>query len=498
MNRRPVTHHRRDSGQALVEFSLAIMVFLVMVLALFDLGRGVYMYNGVSEAAREIARVTAVHPGVTLGASTETADRIAVQRALVPGLGDAQLRMRHRHRRRQPQRPVHQRRLRPGHDRRDLHPHLPARPGWTHHPHGLERGATPMSTRPVMRILSKAAVPSAGAISSTHRAERERGQILVLFALGAVAMIAMVGLVLDGGSTFAQRRDQQNGADLAALAGANAYLNSYVDTGSIGTATAAARSAALAAATTNGYPHGGDIAVTATVNLLSAGAEVKVDITKPHENSFARVMGFERWDVGVTATAETGAIDTGVGAAPWIMNINAFRGNGTPEVRQGQPDRLRRGQRRLPGQRRGPRLDRLQRQQQRQHQRGATGSSAGSNVVTATVGFDQYIGQHNQGNHTALYPTVNSYLAGKDVPIPIVGPCPAGSPNPDGCFKGWAMFHVISASGGSDKTITGYFLTNFIRQPLTVGECTAAMQAAGTCGRIPESVFGAYAVRLSN
>ena len=78
---------RRDSGQALVEFSLAIMVFIVMVVALFDLGRGVYMYNGVSEAAREIARVTAVHPGLTLGASTETADRLAVQRALVPDLG---------------------------------------------------------------------------------------------------------------------------------------------------------------------------------------------------------------------------------------------------------------------------------------------------------------------------------------------------------------------------------------------------------------------------
>lgn len=79
--------NRDDDGQALVEFSLAIMVFLVMVLALFDLGRGVYVYNGVSEAAREIARVTAVHPGVTLGASTETADRLAVQRALVPDLG---------------------------------------------------------------------------------------------------------------------------------------------------------------------------------------------------------------------------------------------------------------------------------------------------------------------------------------------------------------------------------------------------------------------------
>jgi hypothetical protein len=122
----------------------------------------------------------------------------------------------------------------------------------------------------------------------------------------------------------------------------------------------------------------------------------------------------------------------------------------------------------------------------------------GDNVITATIGFDQYIGQHNEGYHNTLFGDVNAALAGRDVPIPIVGSCPAGSPEPDGCFKGWAMFHVISASGGSDKTITGYFLGNFIRQPLSVGACTAAMQAAGTCGRIPESVFGAYAVRLSN
>jgi Flp pilus assembly protein TadG len=85
--RRPLRQRRdRQSGQALVEFSLAIIVFIVMVLALFDLGRGVYLYNGVSEAAREIARATAVHPGIVLGASDETADRVAVQRTLVPGM----------------------------------------------------------------------------------------------------------------------------------------------------------------------------------------------------------------------------------------------------------------------------------------------------------------------------------------------------------------------------------------------------------------------------
>ena len=78
---------RRDAaGQALVEFSLAVPVFVLMLLAVFDLGRGVYTYNGLSEAAREIARVTAVHPGLVLGASQQTADRVAVQQGLTPGM----------------------------------------------------------------------------------------------------------------------------------------------------------------------------------------------------------------------------------------------------------------------------------------------------------------------------------------------------------------------------------------------------------------------------
>jgi hypothetical protein len=68
----------------------------------------------------------------------------------------------------------------------------------------------------------------------------------------------------------------------------------------------------------------------------------------------------------------------------------------------------------------------------------------------------------------------------------------------NGCFKGWALFHVISVSGGSNKDITGYFLSDFVSLPLTVGECTPAQQAAGTCGVISQSPFGAYVVRLTN
>ena len=74
------------AGQATVEFSLAVLVFLTILAGMFDLGRAVYTYNGVAEAAREIARVTSVHPGTTLGTSSETLAVIGSQQGLVPGL----------------------------------------------------------------------------------------------------------------------------------------------------------------------------------------------------------------------------------------------------------------------------------------------------------------------------------------------------------------------------------------------------------------------------
>ena len=61
-------------------------MFLLILMAIFDLGRGVWMYNGLSEAAREIARTTSVHPGNPLGTSTDTLDTINVQKRLVPAM----------------------------------------------------------------------------------------------------------------------------------------------------------------------------------------------------------------------------------------------------------------------------------------------------------------------------------------------------------------------------------------------------------------------------
>ena len=48
---------------------------------------------------------------------------------------------------------------------------------------------------------------------------RDRGQTIVIAALSLVAIIAMVGLLIDGGTAFAQQRIAQNGTDGAANAG---------------------------------------------------------------------------------------------------------------------------------------------------------------------------------------------------------------------------------------------------------------------------------------
>jgi Flp pilus assembly protein TadG len=55
-----------------------------------------------------------------------------------------------------------------------------------------------------------------------HTTNRQQGQVLVLFALGLVGFLALLGLVIDGGFLYVQRRTAQTAADAGALAGARA------------------------------------------------------------------------------------------------------------------------------------------------------------------------------------------------------------------------------------------------------------------------------------
>jgi len=73
-------------GQALVEFALVLPVIVLVIFALFDLGRAVFTYNTLSQSARQAARTAIVNQntsavesvafssGATLGLSTTDVD----------------------------------------------------------------------------------------------------------------------------------------------------------------------------------------------------------------------------------------------------------------------------------------------------------------------------------------------------------------------------------------------------------------------------------------
>jgi Flp pilus assembly protein TadG len=317
---------------------------------------------------------------------------------------------------------------------------------------------------------------------TASRTRANDGQIIVIFALGLVAMIAMVGLVLDGGSTFAQRRGQQNASDLAAMAGANEYLINGDKT----TATTVARSVAAM----NGYVHDPTAGKTVDVTWQDNDTQVVVDVSSPHRNNFTGVVGMTQWQVSTTAMVEVGIPDTAIGA-PFIFNTDVFTDpGGVPKPEYSDPlhpFEFGEGNGPVPN---SPddiawtcygtcgNLD------------SATVQSMvdGTSPVTATldpsVDFTTYVGQTNYGYHADIYRDVAEYLNGQDVPVPIV--------DDNGLFQGWAMFHVVDTNQGS-KTITGYFVSPFNgygAEALHVNGCT------GTCPK--PRYFGVYVLRLEN
>jgi hypothetical protein len=71
-------------GQSLIEFGLLLPVFLLFIVVVFDLGRAVYYYSAIHNAAREGVRFGAVHPDDEAGMRAR-----AVQYAIGLGLENA-------------------------------------------------------------------------------------------------------------------------------------------------------------------------------------------------------------------------------------------------------------------------------------------------------------------------------------------------------------------------------------------------------------------------
>jgi Flp pilus assembly protein TadG len=62
-SRSAVPNRRRHRGQGLVEFSLVIVPFLLILFGIIDVGRLVYLNSTLSQAAREGARLGSVEAG---------------------------------------------------------------------------------------------------------------------------------------------------------------------------------------------------------------------------------------------------------------------------------------------------------------------------------------------------------------------------------------------------------------------------------------------------
>ena len=56
-----IPHPHSERGQGLVEFALIFPILVLCIVAVFDLGRGIYAYNTVSNAARDGVRIAVVN-----------------------------------------------------------------------------------------------------------------------------------------------------------------------------------------------------------------------------------------------------------------------------------------------------------------------------------------------------------------------------------------------------------------------------------------------------
>lgn len=150
-----------------------------------------------------------------------------------------------------------------------------------------------------------------------RRSRRASGQTLVLFALMSLVLIGGLGLVIDSGVDYAERRTMQNAADTAAIAGARVIARQA--TSSISVRRNDVWDVLFATAVANGAPNdasrftcdfidngrnslnqpcdnGGSIPNTAT--------GVRVRVSEQHTAFFMRALGIRTSGTAAASTAQ--------------------------------------------------------------------------------------------------------------------------------------------------------------------------------------------------
>lgn len=202
---------------------------------------------------------------------------------------------------------------------------------------------------------------------STPGSRHERGQVLVLVVLAIVGLLAMTGLVVDGGNTWAQQRQTQNASDSAAEAGAvilaqwykGATAPSTSYSGTCPTVSANTWDAAVCRAVYGAGSYNGVTVTSAyytnfdgSVNLGNVGGGalpsdaqgIRALGRKVFDTYFARVVpGMNQFSAGADATAVVGTIKTycppgaicGTLPVTFPVQTALCAGNGTLQVGSG-------------------------------------------------------------------------------------------------------------------------------------------------------------------
>ncbi len=126
----------------------------------------------------------------------------------------------------------------------------------------------------------------------------EGGQVMILVAVLMVGLVAVVGLVTDGGMVFTQRRDLQNVADAAALAGA-AQIDEGAYRASAGDSVVLDQTASYNAAVGYLEDEGG-------LNYAVAVAPERIDVSVSRRatTGFLRVLGIDGVEISASASAQ--------------------------------------------------------------------------------------------------------------------------------------------------------------------------------------------------
>jgi Flp pilus assembly protein TadG len=178
---------------------------------------------------------------------------------------------------------------------------------------------------------------------------RQEGQILVVFALGLIVLVAGVALVLEGGNAYQNQRSVQNAADAAANAGATVIAQHLAgvpktDAQVLSAITASASFNSVTAAAyytdwqgqpidASGNVVAANLAVAVGAGPAGAippnaqGAHVGGDRTFP--TALARVIGFNSFTASADAIAVTGKSNGGrLLPVVFPVNITDCSGNG--------------------------------------------------------------------------------------------------------------------------------------------------------------------------